>query len=262
MHIVYYDESGDDGYPKYSSPLFCLTAIYLHHLTWKDTYEEIRTFRKYLRDTYKIPVKLEFHTKYFILNKNPYRKLRLTDSERLGIIDGYCNLIADLELKIVNVIVVKPRLQKQTFDVLDTALKFSVQRVENDLSRGTTPHRFMIITDPGRVGKMRKTTRRIQRINYIPSKFYPGTYRKEIKGLIEDPLQKDSKESYFIQLADLVAYIVYLYGLENTKAGAYSNRLKKILPTGKVKAWMDILAKSLNLEASRDDPYGVVLYPS
>jgi hypothetical protein len=25
MHIAYYDEAGDDGFPKYSSPLFVLS---------------------------------------------------------------------------------------------------------------------------------------------------------------------------------------------------------------------------------------------
>ncbi len=36
MYIAYYDESGDDGYPRYSSPLFVLSVTYLHYLNWKD----------------------------------------------------------------------------------------------------------------------------------------------------------------------------------------------------------------------------------
>lgn len=31
MYIAYYDESGDDGFPAYSSPLFVLTALYPEH---------------------------------------------------------------------------------------------------------------------------------------------------------------------------------------------------------------------------------------
>ena len=61
---------------------------------------------------------------------------------------------------------------------------------------------------------MRKVTRKIQRINYIPSK-YSGSYRKEIEKLIEDPMPKNSNESYFVQIADTIAYIIYLYSLKN-----------------------------------------------
>ena len=45
MYIAYYDESGDDGYPRYRSPLFVLTGIYLHYLNWKDAFESIRDIR-------------------------------------------------------------------------------------------------------------------------------------------------------------------------------------------------------------------------
>jgi hypothetical protein len=49
MYIAYYDESGDDGYPKKSSPLFVLSAIYLHYLNWKDIFKNISEFRKQLK---------------------------------------------------------------------------------------------------------------------------------------------------------------------------------------------------------------------
>ncbi len=41
MHIAYYDEAGDDGYPQQSSRLFALTGCYLHYLNWKDSFQEL-----------------------------------------------------------------------------------------------------------------------------------------------------------------------------------------------------------------------------
>ena len=186
----------------------------------------------------------------------------LSEKQRLDIVGLFCDLIAHLDVKVINVVIVKPRIKNLTYRVLDTALTYSVQRIENDLDPTTNPdQRFMIISDSGRVGMMRRTTRRIQRINFIPSKFGAHSYRRDIKALIEDPLPKDSKESYFIQLADLVSYMVHLYSIDTLGLGAYSNRLIPFITPAIVTDWMERLKPSLNLRASGRDPYGVVYYP-
>jgi hypothetical protein len=262
MRIVYYDESGDDGFPKYSSPLFCLTAIYMHYLSWKDNYETILNFRRNLKSDFNFPVKVELHTKHFLLDKNPYRELNYSNEDKKQIISLFCQLIAVLDLKVINTVIIKNRLKKVDFDVLDTSLTYSITRIDNDLDSSSNPNdRFMIITDQGRVGKMRSTTRRIQRINYIPSKFSGAPYRKEIKRLIEDPLPKDSKESYFIQLADLIAYIINLYSLINFKIADLSNRLKLYANFEDIIGWMNMLKPSFNLKASTSNEYGIVYHP-
>lgn len=261
MFIAYYDESGDDGYPNYSSPIFVLTCLYIHHAEWKEAYEEIYNLRKFFKESFGLPIKMEFHAKYFLLNKNPYRKLNIPDGTRIFLINELCSLISVLNLKIVNVVINKTVIKMPHYDILDTALTYSIQRIENDLSQIDPARRFMIITDEGRVAKMRKTTRKIQKINYIPSKFNPRPYRKNIKLLIEDPLPKESKESYFIQICDLVAYIVYLYYITNLGISNLPSRLPSQVGVKKIKEWMDTLKSSFNLKAAEGDPYGIVCYP-
>lgn len=262
MQIVYYDESGDDGYPKYSSPFFVLSALYVHYLNWQDTYQTIREFRRALKGACGLPIKMEMHTKQFLLNKNPYRAIGIPNTHRLLVLDLFCDLVANLDVRVINVVIVKPRIQYTGYNVLDTALTYSVQRIENDLDPTTDPRaRCLIITDPGRVGKMRSTTRRIQRINYIPSKFSPQSYRREIRTLIEDPLPKDSKESYFVQLADLITFVVYQNAIRETGVESYSNRIAALVDDQRVEGWMDRLKPSLNLEASGSHPYGIVYHP-
>jgi hypothetical protein len=260
MYLAYYDESGDDGYPTTSSPLFVLSVLYQHHLVWKDNYEVIRKFKRQLANDFPFPFDEELHTRQFILNKYPYHKWRIGNADRIRVIDLYCELCAQLDAKIINVVVVKPRLNKPDSDVLDTALTFSVQRIENDLA-AIPQNRFMIITDWGRVGKMRKTTRRVQKINFIPSKFGPTPRRMEIQKLIEDPLPKDSSQSYFIQLADLAACIVSFYAVDTQKVGHLPKRLPAEIHAGKVTEWMNMLKPSLNVKAASDDKYGVRFYP-
>lgn len=262
MYIAYYDESGDDGYPAYSSSLFVLSATYLHYLNWKEAFETIHRFRQQLKTDFGLPVKTEFHAKYFLLNKKPYRQLTIPDDSRILVVDLFCDLIAQLEIKIVNVVINKLKITTPKYGVLDRALTYSVQRIENDLKMSDPAKRFMVITDEGRAGKMRKTTRKIQKINFIPSKLYSGeTYRQEIKLLIEDPLPKSSKESYFIQISDLVAFIVFLYATQKWGDGQFHNRLPEAIDQDKVLDWMERLKRSLNTEASGKEEFGVVCYP-
>ena len=261
MFIAYYDESGDDGFPNTSSPLFVLSALYQHHLNWKDNYERVKAFKRQLARDYSFPFHEELHTREFILNKAPYHLWGLSEADRAHIIDLYCQIAAQLEAKVISVVIVKDRLQKKDVDILDTALTYSVQRIENDLA-DNPENRFEIITDWGRVGKMRKTTRRMQKINFIPSKFGPRPRRQEIQKLIEDPLPKDSSESYFIQLADLVACVVSLYAVVTQNVGKLPTRLPKAIDNECIRNWMEMLKPVLNLKAAGDDQYGVKFHPS
>jgi hypothetical protein len=261
MFLAYYDESGDDGFPEYSSALFILTATYFHFSEWKNNYEKIYLFRKKLKEEFQIPVKVEMHSKKFILNKNPYKDFNLSDESRIRIVELFCALIADLKVKIINVAINKKKITTVKYNVLDTAFTYSIQRIENDLVQQGTDKRFMIITDPGREAKMRDTSRKIQKINFIPSKYTDVTYRNEIKLLIEDPLPKESKESFFIQISDFVSYLVHLYLLKELKIGDYSNRIPEMITHERVCAWMQLLKSSLNLKASGGNEYGIVYYP-
>ena len=261
MFVAYYDEAGDDGYPQFSSPLFVLTAVYMHYQNWKDNYELIRQLRQRLHTAYGIPIKIELHTKSLLLNKKPYRALNLSKDQRLEIIEQFCDTVGYAKLKIVNTVINKTRIQTGKYDILDTCLTYSVQRIENDLERIDPANKFLIITDEGRVGKMRMTTRKIQKINFIQSKFGTGSYRKEIKSLIEDPLPKESKESHFIQIADLIATVVYLHKLVETKAGPLHNRMPPEVTPDKLKDWLERMKPNLNLKASPSDTYRIVCYP-
>jgi len=263
MRIVYFDESGDDGFPQYSSPLFVLSAIYMQYLKWKENLSHLVELRAELRRRYGLPMKLEMHARQFLLNKNPYRELGIPDVDRVAIIGEFCDAFASLDWRIVNVCIDKPKINTKKYQVLEWALKLSVQRIENDIrSAGEPNSRFIIITDPGRVGKMRKTTRKMQRFNYIPSKLRPGSYRREVERLIEDPLPKDSKESYFIQAADLVAQVVYLYSLLQRGVGKFHGRMPTQVNARQVEDWMTRLRPCLNEKAAPQEPYGIKFHPA
>lgn len=263
MYITYFDESGDDGATTSSSYFLVLTSIYMHHQLWKDNYEHLRILRRQLRENYGLPVKTEFHTTDFIRNRYPYRNFNISDSNRRQVIfDMFDYVSNNLDIKIINVAINKRRIIPGTnYAVLDNSVKYNVQRIENDLNANDPGEKFMIITDEGRIGQMVRTTRRIQRINFIPSHF-SGSYLSNINKLIEDPLGKDSHESYFIQLADLVSYVVHLYLLRSiTPQLSWSRRILNVLSYGDEITLLNTLSNRLNLLASRSNVYGIVIYP-
>lgn len=234
----------------------------MHFQNWQDLYRNISNFRNELNLKFGLPKKIEIHTKEFVLNKNPYKKLRLDDITRVTIINEYCTFLSRLDIQVINVAINKVIIKKGDYDVLDTSFRYLIQRIENTLHHLNTDSKFLLITDPGRIGKMRATSRRMQRVNYIPVRGLQGTsYRREISRLIEDPLPKDSSQSYFIQIADLLAFIAYHYVRYKFSIGNFPNRIPKMIDDQKIINWLKILSPILNLQASSSDPFGVVCYP-
>lgn len=261
-YLAYVDEAGDDGFPKYSSPLFVLASCYLATIEWRRTFERLIEFRRELKRQFALPVKIELHARQFLLNKNPYRDLGLSDAQRIEVISQFCDFLATLPLRAITVGIVKPRIRRIDYDVLDWAVKLAVQRVENDLRRrGADSYRFLIVSDEGRVGKMTRTTRRLQRFNPIQSQ-YGADYRREIELMVEDPLPKRSSESFFIQVADLLALIVHLHLTRDIPVGTLHGRLPAAADASCVIGWLTRLKPILNLQANPGHPFGIKIHPA
>lgn len=267
MFFAYFDESGDDGFPKYSSPLFSLSAIYFHNTKWRNNFDKLQSFRKSVRDDYGLLLKEEIHTKDFLLNKNPYRKLGISDADRVAIIGRFLQTISHLDARSTKVVINKSKITYGTYNVLDTAFTYTIQRICNylDSKLNPTPDKnFIIITDYGRVGKMRHTARRIQKTNPVPSRSVPGvTTNHPINSLLGDPLPQDSKNSYFIQASDCVAYIVYLHLLWRVTKSSPTSRLPAEVNQAKVSEWLEVLnpIHSVYDSKSNEHGYGIVCYP-
>lgn len=257
------DESGDDGFPKYSSEIFVLTSVYMDHQVWKNNYTKLMEFRRFISKNYHIPVKLELKIHDLLHDKNPYREMCLKNQIRVEIFDKYFQMLTQLELKIINVVINKKNITLQEYSVLEKALTYNIQRIENDLKENSGLKKFMIITDEGRLNKMRDITRKIQKVNFIPSIYQPQPYRKEIECMIEDPLSKNSKESYFIQIADTIAWVVYEFARKKYLGLELHKRLQSVISFSKLEEWLKIIYDSgvINKKASRTGDYGIVVTP-
>lgn len=263
MNIAYFDETGDDGYPKYSSELFVMTSIYMEAQNWRNNYNQMLDFKKHLKDKYGLKVYEEFHTKDFLTNKHPYRNYNFNKNTRLNIFEKFIELITRLNIKSINVCINKKNIFNDEYDVLEKALTYNITRIQYDLDKKYGENElFLIITDEGRVGKMKKITRKAQRYQNIPSKIYPGTsYSYKINKLIEDPLPKDSEEAFFVQVSDIISFLIHLYALNIFNNSDWANRIKRILSLKKVLNLLNEMKPILNTKASANNEFGIVHYP-
>lgn len=120
-------------------------------------------------------------------DKNPYREYHWSKETKQDIIKAFTLTIAKMDLKIVNVIIDKKKFKDNNYHVLENALKYNIQRIEND-SDGQW--NYLVITDEGRIAPMRKTARAIRAFNPIQSKYLPGFVNHPISNMIEDIMEK------------------------------------------------------------------------
>ncbi|MDD6666785.1 MAG: DUF3800 domain-containing protein [Lachnospiraceae bacterium] len=222
--IVYFDETGDDGNNQKSSDHFILTSFYMPAELWKSNFQLARDLRNELRNDYGFKIKEEMHTKQFLTNKNPYAGYEWTDEVRKDIVLRCAYTISKMEGKAINVIIDKRKILNADYQVLDRALTYNLQRIENDSNRKWN---YLVITDEGRLAPMRQTARRLQVFNPIPS-HYQGAYNQPLNMMIEDILEKNSSESYFIQVCDFISYFVHLYFLSTVRMRDYPRRIDEM----------------------------------
>lgn len=258
-YIAYFDETGDDGANTLSSSQFVLTSIYMNADDWQNNFDILKNCKKDLKEKFGFHVSEEFHTKHLVRDKGLYREHGWTDEQRREIIILFTKCIASLKIKIVNVIIDKTKITTPNYLVLENALTYNIQRIEND-SHGKW--HYIIISDNGRGAPMRKTARAIRAFNPVQS-HYGGYQNQPIKGLLEDILEKDSKESFFIQMCDFVSFFADLYYRAVDKKETLPTRVSRVVDKKFVQRLMATLRRGnvLNLEASSNHPYGFVIYP-
>jgi len=257
---VYFDETGDDGLINRSSDTFILTSIYMKSEVWQENYNKIKLLKKYLKDKYGFYIKEEMHTKYFLTDKDPYRKYGWSKEEKIEILKLFTLGICQLDLTCINVVIDKNKIKNSEYAILENALKYNIQRIDND-SNGDW--NYIIITDKGRIAPMRKTARAIRAYNPIQSKYSYTFKNQPISGLIEDIMEKDSKESYFIQICDFISYFVHLYYKSYISNEKLPNRVSNLIDKKFIGSVMATLKKAniFNLKANKSNFYGLVIYP-
>lgn len=276
VRLFYIDES-------YDATKFCLSAIGIRHSVWRDCFNRVKQHRTVLKQDYGIFLRKEIHAQEFVAGRGRISSAIITKYDRSRIYSGLLRLVASLpDVMVINVCLDVAGRANPQLDAWDRLLN-RIERTLSEFERRELPlrkdllaklpsefpeasrqqmefrltsyrARALIFADQGREAEITKAFRKMNVFNPIPSRFggwgaVGKTKSIPVERVIEDPSFKQSHQSYFIQLADCVAF---------------SLLKREVAPTSLIKKYgiNKMFDKELSgvcfRQASPKDPLGIV----
>ena len=275
--FAYVDES-------HNETTFCLSAIIIRDREWVNCFSMIRDHRKMLKSNYGIKLSGELHAYKLVRGKGrSFCDRELTKHERSRVFGSMLDLVASLpHVMLFNVVLKKKdhtdahlaawdrfmnRLER-TLTEYERLERFNRQKLIKSIAGAVSAEdiesisqrliaysaRAVVVADEGREREITTALRKMHRFNQIPSRFGTwddGNITKNIcvERVIEDPVFRNSERSYFIQLADAVAYSLLKREVPPTPVIAHY---------GIDRMFDDKLSKICFTKASIHDPLGIV----
>jgi hypothetical protein len=214
MYLMYVDESGDPGVTGSGSGFYILTGLIIHELSWQSALDDLIVFRKSIRNRFSWKLRTEIHAQQMV-NGRIAGNAGIQRNKRFLILRHALDWIAARDdIGIITVVVEKVGYESP-LEVFETGWKYLIQRFENTLQHRNFPgpqnaeDRGIVIPDNTNGEELRKLLRKMRRYNPVPSAFGLSARNTPIRSIIEDPILRDSRHSFFIQLADVCAYFAH-----------------------------------------------------
>lgn len=193
-YLIYIDES-------YDSNSYAYSALMIPISEWNSAFDMVVRWRRYIKDQAGIPVRHELHATDFTAGRSHPNNNR-KKGFRGFIFRQTFYLIENLpNVKIINAFAHKKSNYMRLFE-----------RMMNRINRTLKAHDAfgVLVCDEGNEGKLITMVRKMKKHNIIPDMVavfgVGGTRNIPIDRIIEDPLFKASHASYFLQLADFLAF--------------------------------------------------------
>jgi len=251
MYLAYLDESGDPG-PVATSPtnFYVVGCVLIHDRAWHENLEKLVKLRRWLRTKYGMRARDEIKATDIRRGQGPLAPLRWSQAERDKFYGALLAIQSRMNLKAFAVAVDKRKLAAGR-DPREAAWQYTFQRVDSFCKQ--LGELATIYPDAGNGFFLRKLLRRVRKYQQITGR-YGGSLSIPAERIVEDPNERASHDSFFIQLADWNAY-----------AAHRSSYIDPRLP-GIAGLW-DRLGTARLLEVNRvrlkasAAPPGIVLYP-
>jgi hypothetical protein len=253
MHVAYVDESGSPG----SGLSFVLACILIPADGWASAFDDIIGYRRFLRDQFRIPVRAELKASYLLHNKGPLAKIRpaLSEGARFRVYRGLMRLHAKIGAQTFAILIRQRELAlRGTQNPRDVAWEYLLQRLERFTNRPpAAPTTVMLIHDEGEGELVRTLARKARRAGTAGSAFGTGRLVVPLRRLLDDPVSRDSRQAYFVQMADLAAYAAFRRVYPKVSA-----RETDIVPAG---MWDELGTARLGQANTWRTPWAIVVDP-
>ena len=236
MYLLYADESGDPGLPG-ASTYFILSGLVVHESCWHNCYKALYEMRRNLKNDYGIKLSDEIHTTHMFNafnKKSPISKLQLY--EQINIMKIILKTVANTNgFNAYSVIFNKASYVGRQETAFDNTWKTFIQRFENTIasrnfigSNNANDYGMLFVDNTSK--KLLSLLDQMRNYNPIPSR--GTTYQAPIRTVVGDIHMVDSKHSYFIQTADVLAYATkqFLDPAKLFKKQGRSNSYKLLTP--------------------------------
>jgi hypothetical protein len=205
MFLAHIDESGNTGPVAAGGSLtYTLGCVLIEADEWPQAFDRMIAFRRRVRDRFAVPMRSEARANDLIRASGAFR--HLAPAERRLIYRAHMRELSNLGARAFAVVVDK-RPKADGVDVFDLAWEGMLQRLERTSSYEDKT--FMILHDDGENDRVRAWARRARRHLTAGGLMGSGHLTTPAHRLVDDPVPRNSQQSYFIQLADLVAYAAF-----------------------------------------------------
>ena len=208
MYLVYLDESGDAGVGAGSATTtYTVACVLVHASHWVGLFEDILRFRRYLRANFGLRMREEVKANELVQGRGPWLRLGHGDRVRKRIYRSYMRLQGKVGTVKTFAVVIDKSKCASAEDVRVAAWRHALERVESFARYNSDT--VMLFPDSGNYDRFRKLAREMRRHSQVGSMLGGSLARPLVRVLIDDPVDRDSKQSYMVQLADLNAYAAY-----------------------------------------------------
>jgi len=207
---MYVDESGDTGHDGSPTKYFVLSALVIHESNWQNLLDDVVGFKRLIKSRYGLLMKEEIHASVF-LSKRLKLSNTISRNNRLDLLKKTLDWVNQRN----DVSVFSVRVDKTMYkgDVFEYAWKALIQRFDNTISYNNFPgsegiNKGIIVCDNTDGGKLTKLLRQMRHFNNVPNDgAHPGGYKNiPLRAIVEDPIFRDSRNSFILQIVDVIAY--------------------------------------------------------
>jgi len=212
LYFLYVDASGDPGASRGASERYILTGVVVPTETWESIYHNYVLLRRYLKREYGFPVRAELKGRWLVWPKDADQPtIYKAIGNRQRRFAMYDDIMTSLPAILRNSAVLNTHADKiNRPSSLSHYEERSWERLANRfhqlLKSAADGSKGMIIADNNDNHAVRGLFRKIRVYNPIPSKYKSGSYNNPLRLIVEDPVFRESAESHFLQVCDLISY--------------------------------------------------------